>query len=115
MAVPPEISTLIDQLERELDQIEQEATAGVSLVRSLLSRFPDNIRLIQFFTAFNNALLFVEISRRRIQATVERLSAPDILDEEIQEAGEDLGTLMGQLIEVKIGGRRILSILEQMQ
>jgi hypothetical protein len=60
-------------------------------------------------------LLFVEISRRRIQATVERLSAPDILDEEIQEAGEDLGTLMGQLIEVQIGGRRILSILEQMQ
>ncbi len=57
----------------------------------------------------------MEISRRRIQATVERLSAPDILDEEILEAGEDLGTLMGQLIEVQIGGRRILSILEQMQ
>jgi hypothetical protein len=57
MTVPPEISTLIDQLERELDQIGQEATAGVSLVRSLLSSFPDNIRLIQFFTAFNNRLL----------------------------------------------------------
>lgn len=52
MAVPPEISTLIDQLERELDQIEQEATAGVSLVRSLLSSFPDNIRLIAVFYSF---------------------------------------------------------------
>jgi hypothetical protein len=114
MPVPPEIGTIIDQLDRELDRIEQEATAGVSLIRSLLSRFPDNLRLIQFFTAFNNALLFVEISRRRIQATVDRLSAPDILDAEIQEAGEDLGTLMGRVIEVKIGGRRILSILEQM-
>lgn len=115
MPVPPEISTLIDQLDQELNQIEQEATQGISLVRSLLSDFPDNIRLIQFFTAFNNALLFVEISRRRIQATVNRISDPDILNEEIQEAGEDLGTLIGRVIEVKIGGRRIFSILAQMQ
>ena len=67
MSIPPEIATFVDRLNQEFDDTEQEATEGVNLVRPLLSRFPDNVRLIQFFTFFNNALLFVEISRRRMQ------------------------------------------------
>lgn len=39
----------------------------------------------------------------------------EIQHAEIQEVGEDLGNLMGRVIEVKIGGSRILSVLEQMQ
>lgn len=115
MPIPSEIAALVDQLNQELNQTEQEATEGVNLVRPLLSRFPDNIRLVQFFTFFNNALLFVEISRIRIQAIIERISAPDVTAEEIQEAGEDLGTLLGRVLEAKMGGKRIIIILEELR
>lgn len=115
MPIPSEIAALVDQLNQELNQTEQEATEGVNLIRPLLSRFPDNIRLIQFFTFFNNALLFIEISRIRIQAIVERISAPDVIAEEIQEVGEDLGTLLGRVLETKIGSRRIIRILEELR
>ncbi len=64
---------------------------------------------------FNNGLLFVEISGRRIQAIVERLTAPDVTTEEIQEAGEDLSMLLGQSLEAKIRGERILDILRELQ
>jgi len=112
MATPSEIAALVDQLNQELNQTEQEVTEGVNLVRPLLSRFADNVRLIQFFAFFNNALLFIEISRRRIQAIVERISAPDVTAEEIQEGGEDLGMLLGQVLEAKIDSRSIIRILE---
>ena len=115
MPIPFEIAALVDQLNTELNQTEQEATEGVNLVRPLLSCFPDNIRLVQFFTFFNNALLFVEISRIRIQAIIERISAPDVTAEEIQEAGEDLGTLLGRVLEAKMGGKRIMRILEELR
>lgn len=88
---------------------------GASLVRALLSRFPDNVRLIQFFSFFSNALLFIEISRRRVQALVERVSAPDVVGEEIQVVGEDLATLLGRVLEAKISSRRILDIVEQLR
>lgn len=115
MPIPSEIAALVNQLNQELNQTEQEATEGVNLVRPLLFRFPDNIRLIQFFAFFNNALLFVEISRIRIQAIIERISAPDVIAEEIQEAGEDLGTLLGRVLETKMGGKRIIRILEELR
>lgn len=63
----------------------------------------------------DNALLFVEISRRRIQAIVERVSAPDVTAEEIQEAGEDLVTLLDRVLEVKMSGGRLLDILEELR
>ena len=66
MPIPPEIETLVERLNIELETIEQEATEGLNLVRPILSSFPDNVRLIQFVALFNNGLLFVEISRRRI-------------------------------------------------
>ena len=66
MPIPSEITALIEQLYQELDETEQEAKEGVSLVRIILSRFPDNVRLIQLFALFNNTLLFVDISKRRI-------------------------------------------------
>ena len=114
MPIPPEIQSLVERLNLELETIEQEANEGLSLVQPVLSTFPDNVRLIQFVALFNNGLLFVEISRRRIQAISERLDAPDITTAEIQEAGEDLGILLGQCLEAKIRGKRILNILKDL-
>lgn len=115
MPISPEIAALVNQLNQEFDKTETDATEGASLVRALLSRFPDNVRLIQFFSFFSNALLFVEISRRRVQALIERVCTPDVTAEEVQEAGEDLGILLERVLEAKMSGRQILDILKQLQ
>ncbi|MGL5795829.1 MAG: restriction endonuclease subunit S [Waterburya sp.] len=115
MPIPSEIQSLVDRLNLELEITEREAKEGLSLVRPILSSFPDNVRLIQFLALFNNGLLFVEISRRRIQAILERLTAPDVTTLEIQEVGEDLGILLGQCLEAKIRGKRILDILKDLE
>lgn len=87
MPIPPEIQSLIRSLILELEITEREANEGLSLVRPVLSSFPDNVRLIQFVALFNNGLLFVE---------------------------EDLGILLGQCMEAKIRGKRILNILKDL-
>lgn len=115
MPIPSEIAALVAQLNQELKQTEQEATEGVNIVRPILSRFPDNIRLIQFFTFFSNALHFVEISKRRIQANVERVSVSNVTVEDIQEAEEDLTALLRRLLEAKMSGKRILEIVKELR
>ncbi len=115
MPIPSEIQNLIERLNQELAETEADATQGLNLVRPILSRFPDNARMIQFFAFFNNILLFVEISRRRIQVARERLEVPDATAEEIQDVGEELGTLLGRVLESKIAVRKINTNLEELQ
>lgn len=115
MAIPTELLSLIDRLNQELDQTKQQATEGLSLARAALSRFTDNAILIQLFASLNNVLLFVETYRRRIQATVELLSPADVTAEEIQEAGEDLATILGLVLEAKIVVSRASTRLENFQ
>lgn len=112
MPIPSEIQDLIDRLNQELAETETDATQGINLVRPILSQFPDNVRMIQFFAFFNNILLFVEISRRRIQTTIERLEETDVTGADIQEGGEDLGSLLGQVLETKIAVRDVNASLE---
>ena len=58
-------------------------------------------------------LLYVEISKRRINITVNRLSSNDVTTAEILEAGEDLGTELGRALEAKISVRRIIARLQE--
>ncbi|MFB2920324.1 MULTISPECIES: hypothetical protein [Aerosakkonema] len=112
MPIPSEILALIDRLNQELEQTERDATEGLSLARQRLSRFPDNIVLTQFFAALSNILLFVEIYRGRIQSIVDRISPENVPNEIIQEAGEDLGIILGRVLEVKINANRLKTRLE---
>lgn len=59
------------------------------------------------------ALIFVETSRGQIQTTVETLSPTDVPDKVIQNAGQDLGTLLGRVLEVKLRVRRLIDRLEE--
>ena len=103
MAIPSEIIALIERLNQELDQISQEATQGLKIVRSRLLRFQNNALLIQFFASLSSIRLFVDNSRGRIQTIVEQLSIAEMnTDEAIQEAGEDLSTLLGLTLEAKM-------------
>lgn len=75
----------------------------LNIVRSRLLRFSDNAILIQFFAALSSIRLFVDNSRGRIQTMVEQLSLVEVnTDSAIQEAGEDLSTLLGLTLEAKM-------------
>lgn len=114
MAIPLPLQQLIDQLNSELDESEQQATEGLNLVRGLLSRFPNNALLIQFFAYLNTVIIFVENFRRRIQIILAAISTDEVTATEIQEIGEELGTLLGQVLETKIEVRRIITRLQNL-
>jgi len=114
MTISSEIQALIERLNQELAQIEREATDGLNLATPILSRFPDNVILIGSFATLNNALFFVDNSRRRIQITVESISPENVPASVIQEAGEDLAELQGRILEAKIRVSRIVKRLENL-
>jgi hypothetical protein len=115
MTITSEITALLNQLNQELDQIENLATNGLNIIRPILYAFPENYSLIRLFATLNNNLIFVDTSRRRIQLTIDSISAPNITVEVIQEAGEDLAELLGRTLENKILVSRTIAILEELQ
>ncbi|MFB2918965.1 hypothetical protein [Aerosakkonema funiforme] len=112
MPIPSEIQALIDRINGELDETERDAIAGLNLVRQRLSLFPENEILVQFFAALSNILFFVEINRGRISNLVEQISPNDVPDRVIQDAGEDLGSILGMVLEAKINANQLKNRLE---
>jgi hypothetical protein len=112
MSTPPEQIEIVNQLNREFDRTETDALEGLSLVRTLLARFPDNDILVQFFASFSNILLFVETYRQQVQVMVGRV-LPDEADRDlVQATGEELSTLIGRVLEVRINVSRLKARLE---
>ena len=70
--------------------------------------------MIQFFAYLNTVIIFVENFRRRIQIILAAISTDEVTATEIQEIGEELGTLLGQVLETKIEVRRIITRLENL-
>lgn len=112
MSIPSEIIAIIERLNQEFNQTEREITDALNIVRRNLSFFPNNVIMTQYFAYLNTVLFSVETYKRQVQAIVEIISATDVPTEVIQEAGEDLGNLLGRVIESKIAVRRIISRLE---
>ena len=46
MPIPPEINSLVEKLEQQLDDINREATIGQNLARIILDKFPNNASLV---------------------------------------------------------------------
>ena len=102
MTIPAEINLIVDRLNRELDEIEEVAIDGQNVSRLISDKFPNNARLVQFFATFSNALLFTELERRRIRSIIENIALLNELTAEIvREAGEDLSSEMGKVLETK--------------
>ena len=114
MAIPSEIVALIDRLNQELNETEQGAIRGLTIIRPLLTRFGDNPMLIRHFAYFNNSLLLVEFSRNKIDTIIERISSDEVNEQQIQEAGEDLGEQLGRLLEARINIRSIITTWEEL-
>lgn len=112
MAIPDEITTLISRLNQELNDVEQLLIEGLNLARTRIEQSPNNIILIQLFATLNNYLLFVLTSKRRIEYTKSILSSELVTPTQIQEAGEDLGWLLGQIVEARMVSGRIKERLE---
>ncbi len=70
--------------------------------------------LMRHFSYFNNVVLFVDIARNKTDSIIELFSREDLTYEAIQEIGEDLGELLGRIIEAKVGVENILKILEEL-
>ncbi|MCT7991386.1 hypothetical protein [Laspinema olomoucense] len=111
-AIPDKIESIFERITQELENTEQAATQGLTLVRALLFQFVNNALLIQYFAYLNAVLVFVKTSKRQTQTTVEAMSPADVPPEVIEEAGEDLGTLLGPVVETKIEVKQILNRLE---
>ncbi|MGH2413643.1 MAG: hypothetical protein ACRDEA_08120 [Microcystaceae cyanobacterium] len=65
-----------------------------------------NAILIQYFAYLNAILLFVETSKRQIQVIIKSISLENVVAEMIQDSGEDLGTLLGKVIEEEMRVRK---------
>jgi hypothetical protein len=116
MPVPSEISDLVQRLNRELDQLETEATEGLALARNILARFVDNFTVTQMFAFLNTAIFFVGTSRSKVQAILESFSTENAAtEEEIREVGEDLASDLGRILETKITVSRIKTRLEELR
>jgi hypothetical protein len=118
MLIPPKILALVEQLNEELNFVEQVTSTNLSLTKTVLERFPDNVTLTQFFAYLNSMMLLVEIDRRRIQEIIEGLSALNEFAQDtenaVQEVGETLGTELGRVIEAKMVVSQIKSRLENL-
>ncbi|MCT7956692.1 hypothetical protein [Laspinema palackyanum] len=95
MAIPEKIESIVERITQELENTDQAATQGLTVVRALLSQFVNNAILIQYFAYLNAVIVFVQTSQRQTQTTVEAISPADVPPEIIEEAGEDLGSLLG--------------------
>jgi hypothetical protein len=116
MAIPSEITPLVQRVNQELDQIEQDATEGISLARAILNQFPENFIVVQLLAFLNTSIFYVETSRNWIQTRVEDISDSQVSREQvIQEAGEELARELGRVLETKIRVRNIKSRLEFLQ
>jgi hypothetical protein len=52
--------------------------------------------------------------KRQIQTIVDQISPDDVPTEVVQDAGEELGNLLGRVVEAKIGMERIIARLENL-
>ena len=85
------------------------------MVRQILEQFPNNALLVQFFAYLSSVLLYVETYKRQVDTILEQLSANDVTLTEIQEAGEDLGAILGRVLETKIRVERIIDRWETLR
>lgn len=114
MAIPPELQSHIDRLNQELDFIEPRISNGLNILRRVLSRFPENVILVQYFAYLNTISLFVGTSRQQIQTIIDTLTADVVSMDIIQEGRKDLGILIGRVIEAKIRVNYICIFLESL-
>ena len=102
MDISEDLNQLIERLYLELEEINENVTEGIDIVRPLLSQFPENTLLVQFFAYLNNVFFLVNNYKERIQSAVSLLSLPNVTAAESQEAGQDLSTMLGVVLETKM-------------
>lgn len=91
--MPPEIEALIEELNRELDELGKEANRGLELAQRFLRQFPDNPFLVKCFATFSNHLFFVASISQRVATIAEDIEINPLSNNTLQENGEVLSKL----------------------
>jgi hypothetical protein len=115
MNLPPNFNVLVEQIDREIDNLDTELSEAIQLVRARITLFPNNVSSIQLFALLNNYALFSDNTRRRIQETIRYLTTTNepLSSQDIEEAGEDLSEQLGRILEAKIVISNIKKRLER--
>jgi hypothetical protein len=114
MNLPPNFNVLVEQIDREIENLDTELSEAIQLVRARITLFPNNVSSIQLFALLNNYALFSDNTRRRIQETIRYLNTNEPLSsQDIEEAGEDLSEQLGRILEAKIVVSNIKKRLER--
>lgn len=108
MPVPDSLQDLIDRLTLELNETESLVNRELELLQPLLNLFVTNNAVIRYVAYFNNVRFFIEITRRKLQASIDALSFDRVASTEIQETGEELSELFGRVLETKIETQQII-------
>jgi hypothetical protein len=114
MSIPPEIQELINRIELQLQEIELEVSIGVNRLKQVLTQEPENAILIQCFAYLNALLFFIETSKQQIQGAIDNLEPVNVPQNVIFEAGEDLGFLLGRILEERMRLQQISNFLEEL-
>lgn len=112
MTVTSDLHILLHRLVQEIDETEQEAAEGLSLIRPMLFDFPNNAILIELFVTLNNTLSAIEIYKKLCQSMAERASSLDLPLKVAQEVGRDLMKLLDCVLEAKRWVSRVVTPLE---
>jgi translation initiation factor 6 (eIF-6) len=103
MTLPSNFNLLVEQIDREITNLDTELSTAIQLVRARITLFPNNISSIQLFALLSNYALFSENTRKRIQETIRYLTTDETLSSrDIEVAGEDLSEQLGRILETKI-------------
>ena len=111
MTIPLQISALINRVDAELNQLEQEIQEVLQILRPLLNTFSDNGILIQLFVTLNNFQFFGSTRRQRVENIANQISS-DASGDVIQEAGEELATFLGEILEARTNVNNIMRRLQ---
>lgn len=107
MTIFPKIRVLIAQINREITETKQEVEAALRIIRPLLNSFPGSEYLIQSFAALSNVDFFASNLSNQIENIVSQISPAGVPDKIITEAGEELGAILGRVLEAKINASSI--------
>lgn len=116
MSVPSEIAGLIERLNKELNELEREATDGLALTTTILERFPNHFTAIQLLASLKTTLFFAETSRNRIPSLLECISLSEVTAKEtVKDAAESLATELVRVLETKTEVSGVKTRLEKWQ
>jgi hypothetical protein len=112
MSIPSDLRPLVDELYRVLDDTERQATLGLLALRKVMSLFPTNEILMQYFSSLTNFQFCIAGVRLQAENIVGNILLANVPDEDVQKAGDYLAALLHIAPESKLLIDKVVNKLE---